>query len=73
MATDVGVLQRDPMIVDVDKSLAALDQFMENIEDRIEIEKTWLSSSGIDLVAVDAPFMPCRAAKELNIPAAIVR
>ncbi|GAA94009.1 uncharacterized protein L969DRAFT_92945 [Mixia osmundae IAM 14324] len=69
---DAGISQ--PKAYDVDRlaTIKGLAQFMASRPAMIEAETAFLKANTIDCVLVDAPFLPCAAAKCAGIPAAII-
>ena len=61
---DPGVAQLDAFSMDSLKSFQNLNQFLSRVlEEHIRQESDWLLQEKVDLVCLDAPFGPAKAAK----------
>ncbi|KAJ3162287.1 hypothetical protein HDU86_004767 [Geranomyces michiganensis] len=69
---DPGVVQRDAVTVDVEVTMAKLSSFLDGMEDVARKEVEWLKSQAIDVVCLDAPFLPARVAKEARVPSILI-
>ncbi|RKP02369.1 hypothetical protein CXG81DRAFT_24985 [Caulochytrium protostelioides] len=67
-ATDLDppFLQADALTVDADATFRELRAFLATLPARERREAAWLVRRGVDAVVVDAPFMPCRAARRAS-------
>ncbi|KAI9264863.1 hypothetical protein BDA99DRAFT_507104 [Phascolomyces articulosus] len=68
---DAGVVQPLAYTVDRDQTISNLKVFLERRPDTLQLEVDWLNQVGADCVICDAPFLPCAAAAQAGIPAAI--
>jgi hypothetical protein len=59
---DVGLVQRDALVVDEDASLARWRAFMKTWDERVEREAVWLRELGAELVLGDVPPLAFAAA-----------
>lgn len=65
---DVGMVQIDSIRVDVDATLALVEQLFAGRKERIAEECAFLREQNIGLVVVDIPAIPIEAAFQLGIP-----
>lgn len=56
-------MQKDPVTVDVRKTMQQLEAFLEGMESVADHEITWMIDERLDVVCLDAPFLPARIAK----------
>ncbi|KAG2226301.1 hypothetical protein INT45_005973 [Circinella minor] len=68
---DAGVVQPLAYTVDRDQTITNLKLFLERRPETLRSEVEWLEQIGADCVVCDAPFLPCAAAAQAGIPAAI--
>ncbi|KAI8818969.1 uncharacterized protein EV422DRAFT_536119 [Fimicolochytrium jonesii] len=69
---DPGVVQRDPVTVDVDETMRQLELFLESAETVKEQEAVWMENERLDVVCLDAPFLPAVVAKQVGIPSVMI-
>lgn len=72
VATDVGMVQRHSLAVDVEATAAALDALAASWSGRLEAEKRWLRAVGARCVVADIPPLAIAAAAEAGVPAIAV-
>ncbi len=68
MPIDVGLVQPDPLHVDIASSVKAYADFHDRFEEKIKIEALKLSHWGADLVLSDISYLALAAAAQANIP-----
>ncbi|TPX56364.1 undecaprenyldiphospho-muramoylpentapeptide beta-N-acetylglucosaminyltransferase [Powellomyces hirtus] len=69
---DPGVAQKDAVTVDVDVTMDRLRTFLDGMEGVAQQEAEWMRGEGLDVVCLDAPFLPARVAKEVGIPSVMI-
>lgn len=69
---DVGLVQNDPMVVDLPKTFTALKTLHDNWDTQLHLEKQALAQWKPDLVLADIPYIPIAAAAELSIPSVAI-
>jgi vacuolar-type H+-ATPase subunit D/Vma8 len=69
---DSQVKQSDPFTIDAFETLQDLIKLIDSKDSWIEKESAWISSQKIDLVYLDAPFLPAVAAKVANVKSVVV-
>jgi hypothetical protein len=65
---DVGLIQRDDLRFDLDKTLSILKQLREDSTRIVEREKDFLRKEQVKLVVSDIAFLPFEAAEACGIP-----
>jgi len=65
---DIGMVQKDALSIDTDKSYQAYCEFHENWQDKVTLEAESLASQSIDLIVANIPYLSLAAAKQVNIP-----
>lgn len=68
LAADVGMVQRDPIHVDLAASLEKNLDFLSGWERRRQAEREFLQAQGVDLVVSDSAALPLQAAADLGLP-----
>ena len=68
-ALDVGLVQTDPMQVDLQANTRALRALHDNWEKHLEAEKRALADWKPDLLLANVPYLPFAAAADLGVPA----
>ncbi len=68
IAMDVGLVQHDPLTVDLSSSLEAYTAFHDNFDEKIEREGQKLKSWGADMVLSDISYLALAAADYAGIP-----
>lgn len=71
-AFDVGLIQKDSIMVDMEASFSAVEQFYKQTEELVGQEVDFLRAEEIDVVVADIPAIPLIAAKHADIPAIAV-
>ena len=66
---DVGLVQRGALVIDVEGTLAAWEDFQRDREARVAREAAWLRESGARLVLADIPPLAFAAAAAAGVPA----
>ncbi|KND01433.1 uncharacterized protein SPPG_03238 [Spizellomyces punctatus DAOM BR117] len=69
---DPGVIQKDPVTVDVEKTMVQLRSFLDGMNDVASQEAAWMAEAKLDIVCLDAPFLPARVAKQVGIPTVMI-
>ncbi|KAI8821812.1 uncharacterized protein EV422DRAFT_433260 [Fimicolochytrium jonesii] len=67
-----GVIQKDPVTVDVAETMRQLDVFWTDAKDVVGTEAEWMKGARLDVVCLDAPFLPASVAKQLGIPSILL-
>jgi L-arabinokinase len=67
-AFDVGLIQKDSIRVDLDASLAALEQLYARETELIQQEIEFLRAENVGVVVADVPAIPLAAAQQLGLP-----
>jgi L-arabinokinase len=70
VATDVGLVQRDALEIDLAESAARCRAFDATWDARVEVEVAFLRGAGARLVLSDLPALPFEAAARAGVPAA---
>ncbi len=70
--SDVGMVMRGPLRLDVDASLAAYADFHGDWDRRLKEQMALLENAAPDLVLADVPYLPLAAAQRLDIPSVAV-
>jgi hypothetical protein len=65
---DVGLVQRDALVIDLKATVEACRAFAATWEERVETENRWLRESGASLVLGDVPPLAFAAAAAADIP-----
>ena len=65
---DIGMIQRDALSIDAEKSYQAYCEFHKNWQEKVKLEADSLASQNIDLVVANAPYLSLAAAGQANIP-----
>jgi hypothetical protein len=65
---DVGIVQQDALVMDLEGTAAAWRAFMEGWNDRVVGEAAWLRQAGARLVLGDIPPLAFAAAAEAGVP-----
>jgi len=65
---DVGLVQRDALVIDEAGTVAAWREFMDGWDDRVAGEAAWLRDAGARLVLGDIPPLAFAAAAEAGVP-----
>jgi L-arabinokinase len=65
---DIGMVQIDSIRLDVDATLAKIEQLYCRRRERVAGEEAFLKEKGIGLIVVDIPALPLEAAALLGIP-----
>ncbi|KAJ3298142.1 hypothetical protein HK104_011135 [Borealophlyctis nickersoniae] len=68
---DPGVVQKDPVTVDADETMERLRSFLEGAGDVMRGEEEWMRGK-VDVVCLDAAFLPAVVAKSLGIPSLVI-
>ncbi len=71
-AQDVGLVQPDPLTVDLAATRHALAALHDNWEQRLALERRTLRDWSPDLLLADIPYLPIAAASHENIPSAAI-
>jgi len=66
---DVGLVQRGALVIDVEATLAAWDEFQRDAQARVAREAAWLRQSGARVVLADIPPLAFAAAQAAGLPA----
>src|SRR5712691_6399186 len=66
---DVGLVQRDALVIDVEATLAAWEEFQGKAAEWVAREAAWLRESGARLVLADIPPLAFAAASAAGLPA----
>ncbi|MBF0454103.1 MAG: hypothetical protein HQL72_04700 [Magnetococcales bacterium] len=67
-AQDVGLVQSDPMVVDLPATTVALRAFHHHWPDQLEEEKREMAAFEPDLLLSDIPYLAIEAAHQLGVP-----
>jgi hypothetical protein len=65
---DVGLVQRDALVIDLPATLEACRRFAATWEERVEGERRWLHESGASIVLGDVPPLAFAAAAAAGVP-----
>ncbi len=68
MECDVGLAQKDALVIDEPGTAGAWRAFMEGFEERVAAEAAWLRRSGARLVLADIPPLAFDAAARAEVP-----
>jgi hypothetical protein len=69
VACDVGLVQRDALVIDEEGTVAAWREFAARAPQLVEAEAVWLRSAGVGLVLADVPPLAFDAARTAGIRA----
>ncbi|KAJ3023672.1 hypothetical protein HKX48_001896 [Thoreauomyces humboldtii] len=69
---DPGVVQKDAVTVDVERSMAQLRVFLDGMEEVARKEAEWMAGQEFDVACLDAPFLPARVAKAVGVPSILI-
>ncbi|MBF0347412.1 MAG: hypothetical protein HQL81_07065 [Magnetococcales bacterium] len=69
---DIGLVQSDPMVVDLEATRFRYEAMQQNWEERVEAEMSRISAWSTSLVLVDIPCVTIAAAHRLGIPSVAV-
>lgn len=69
VAGDVGLAQRDALVIDEEGTVSAWRSFMASWEERVATEARWLEAAGARLVLGDVPPLAFAAAAAAGVPA----
>lgn len=71
-ALDVGMVQRDSVVIDESATLLALEDLVDRWDDLVEREATFLDAVRAEVVVADIPGVPCDAAARVGCPSIAV-
>jgi hypothetical protein len=69
VACDIGLVQRDALVIDEEGTVAAWRAFAERAPALVEAEAAWLRWAGVRLVLADIPPLAFDAARRAGVPA----
>jgi hypothetical protein len=67
--TDVGLVQRDALVIDEEGTVAAWREFMRSWDERVAGEARWLKDAGASIVLGDIPPLAFAAARAAGVAA----